>query len=52
LLGIEKDDKERMQAQWSRNYQFFDAPVGLLFTNNRIMRQGGLLDYGMFLQKS
>ena len=42
----------RMQAQWSRNYQFFDAPVGLLFTINRIMRQGGLLDYGMFLQKS
>jgi len=36
-----------MQAQWVRNYQFFDAPVGLFFTINRIMRQGGLLDYGM-----
>jgi nitroreductase len=50
LLGIEKGDKERMQAQFSRNYQFFDAPVGLFFTINRIMRRGGLLDYGMFLQ--
>jgi nitroreductase len=50
LLGIEKGDKERMQAQHSRNYQFFDAPVGLFFTINRVMQQGSLLDYGMFLQ--
>jgi hypothetical protein len=29
-LEIEKGDKERMQAQFSRNYRFFDAPVGLI----------------------
>ena len=50
LLGIEKGDKERMHAQHSRNYRFFDAPVGLLFTINRVMQRGSLLDYGMFLQ--
>ena len=50
LLGIEKGDKEKMHAQHSRNYRFFDAPVGLLFTINRVMQQGSLLDYGMFLQ--
>lgn len=50
LLGIEKGDKERMHAQHGRNYSFFDAPVGLFFTVDRVMREGSLLDIGMFLQ--
>lgn len=50
LLGIGKTDKERMHAQHGRNYQFFDAPVGLIFTIDRVMQQGSWLDYGMFLQ--
>jgi nitroreductase len=50
LLGIGKTDKERMHAQHSRNYAFFDAPVGLMFTIDRDMQQGSWLDYGMFLQ--
>jgi nitroreductase len=50
LLKIQKGDKQRMKAQHSRNYRFFDAPVGLFFTVNRVMQQGSLLDYGMFLQ--
>jgi nitroreductase len=50
LLGIEKGDKDRMKAQHSRNYHFFDAPVGLFFTIDRVMQKGSLLDYGMFLQ--
>jgi nitroreductase len=50
LLGIEKTDKARMHAQHSRNYDFFGAPVGLMFTIDRAMRQGSWLDYGMFLQ--
>jgi nitroreductase len=33
-----------------RNYRFFDAPVGMIFTIDRIMEQGSWLDYGMFLQ--
>jgi nitroreductase len=50
LLGIVKGDKARMHDQHGRNYRFFDAPVGLVFTIDRILRQGSWLDYGMFLQ--
>jgi nitroreductase len=50
LLGITKGDKQRMHAQHARNYRFFDAPVGLLFTIDRVLGEGSLLDYGMFLQ--
>jgi nitroreductase len=50
LLGIGRTDKERMQAQHGRNYVFFDAPVGMIFTIDRILEQGSWLDYGMFLQ--
>ena len=50
LLDIAKTDKARMHAQHRRNYEFFDAPVGLIFTIDRVMRQGSWLDYGMFLQ--
>lgn len=50
LLGIGKSDKEKMHAQHQRNYRFFDAPVGLMFTVDRVMGRGSLLDMGMFLQ--
>jgi nitroreductase len=50
LLGIGKADKQRMHSQHGRNYRFFDAPVGLIFTIDRILEQGSWLDYGMFLQ--
>ncbi len=50
LLGIARTDKERMHAQHRRNYRFFGAPVGLMFTIDRLMRQGSWLDFGMFLQ--
>jgi nitroreductase len=50
LLGIQKENKEAMHQQHARNYTFFDAPVGLIFTIDRIMGQGSWLDYGMFLQ--
>lgn len=50
LLGIAKGEADRMHAQHQRNFRFFDAPVGLLFTLDRVMGQGSLADYGMFLQ--
>ena len=50
LLGIQKGDALRMHEQHARNYKFFDAPVGLIFTVDTIMEQGSWLDYGMFLQ--
>jgi nitroreductase len=50
LLGIGKTDKEKMHQQLQRNFKFFDAPVGLMFTVDRGMGRGSLLDYGTFLQ--
>ncbi len=49
LLGIGRADKARMHAQQRRNYEFFGAPVGLMFTIERVMQQGSWLDFGMFL---
>jgi len=50
LLGIGKGDKDRMHHQHQRNYRLFDAPVGLMFTVDKVMGRGSLLDFGMFLQ--
>ncbi len=50
VLGIAKGDKAAMHAQQQRNFKFFDAPVGLMFTIDPVMGRGSLLDYGMFLQ--
>ena len=49
LLGIGKDDKAAMKAQTARNFLFFDAPVGLIFTMDRRLGQGMFIDYGMFM---
>lgn len=49
-LGIARGDRERTAQQLARNYLFFDAPVGLIFTVDRDMERGSWLDYGMFLQ--
>ena len=50
LLGLGRDNKAGMHAQHGRNFTFFDAPVGLIFTIDRVMQQGSWLDYGMFVQ--
>ena len=50
LLGIGKADKDKMHEQHQRNYRFFDAPVGLMFTVDRVLGRGSLVDYGAFLQ--
>ncbi len=50
VLGLGKGDKAGMHAQHQRNFRFFDAPVGLMFTLDTVMGRGSLLDYGMFLQ--
>ena len=49
-LGIGREDKDRMHAQHARNFAFFDAPVGLVFSIDRDLEKGSWLDYGMFLQ--
>jgi len=50
LLGISKGDKERMKLQHARNFRFFDAPVAMIFTIDRIMQTGSWLDFGCFYQ--
>lgn len=50
LVGIGKGDKEKMKAQHRRNYEFFSAPVGAVFTIHRDLNIGSWLDYGMYLQ--
>lgn len=50
LLGIGKGDRDKTLAQHRRNFQFFDAPVGMIFTVHRELATGSWLDYGMYLQ--
>ncbi|WP_020395135.1 nitroreductase [Thiolinea disciformis] len=50
LLGIGKGDMDKTRAQHRKNFEFFGAPVGLIFTIDRRMGKGSWLDYGMFLQ--
>lgn len=50
LLGIAKGERDKMHAQHQRNFKFFDAPVGLMFTLDKVMGRGSLVDYGMFMQ--
>ena len=50
LLGIAKGDREATARQHGRNYEFFGAPVGLIFTIDRGLGQGSWLDLGMFMQ--
>jgi nitroreductase len=49
-LGIARGDRARMKAQLGRNYLFFDAPVGLIFTLDRRLGLSAWLDLGVFLQ--
>ncbi|MDI6026872.1 nitroreductase [Corticibacterium sp. UT-5YL-CI-8] len=49
-LGIGRRDVDRMREQHDRNFVFFDAPVGMIFTIDRRLNQGSWVDYGMFLQ--
>jgi nitroreductase len=49
-LGIMRGEAAKMKAQHRRNFQFFDAPVGMIFTIHRRLATGSWLDYGMFLE--
>jgi nitroreductase len=49
-LGIGRGDREKSKAYRARNYNFFGAPAGLVFTIDRKLERGSWLDCGMFLQ--
>jgi nitroreductase len=50
VLEIDRDDAISRYRQTSRNYRFFDAPVGLIFSIDRCLTKHSWLDFGLFLQ--
>ena len=49
-LGIDRADMAARARQTGRNFLFFDAPVGLIFTIDAALTKHSWLDYGLFLQ--
>ena len=49
-VGGERVEVRRLDHFVAGRGQAFGAPVGLIFTIDRVMQQGSWLDYGMFLQ--
>ena len=49
LMGIKKGDFEATERQRRRNYEFFGAPVGMIFTLDEDLEMGSWLDLGIFL---
>lgn len=49
-LGIDRADMAARARQTGRNFQFFDAPVGLVFTIDGALTRHSWLDCGLFLQ--
>ena len=48
-LGVARDDRAGRDAQFERNFQFFDAPVALIVTMAHDMGSGCYMDLGMTL---
>ncbi|KAJ7471070.1 nitroreductase [Mycena latifolia] len=49
-LGIDHNDLGARTIVISRNYEFFNAPLALIFTINSELRQGSWMDLGHFMQ--
>jgi nitroreductase len=49
LLGVAKGDFDGTQQARLRNYEFFGAPVGMIFTLDEDLEIGSWLDLGIFL---
>ena len=50
LLGIAKGDRAAARAWQDRNFNFFGAPVGLIFTLDRRLAIASFIDLAMFMQ--
>ena len=48
-LGVSRDDRAGRDAQFERNFHFFDAPVALVVTLEHGFGSGGYMDLGMTL---
>jgi nitroreductase len=49
-MGIERDDKLGRARAMLANYDFFDAPVGLIVTVHRLVDRNGWGHVGCFVQ--
>lgn len=49
-LGISREDKASRLGQFAKNFEFFGAPVGLIFSIDRSMQPGQWADLGMYMQ--
>lgn len=50
ILDIAKDNKLAMHEQQLKNYQFFNAPVGLFFTTHKALEAGAKMAIAMLMQ--
>ncbi len=50
LAGVKKGDREAADRVANKNFEFFGAPVGMIFTISDILEVGSWLDYGCFIQ--
>ncbi|WP_456751262.1 nitroreductase [Bradyrhizobium sp. USDA 4461] len=48
--GVERSDKESRRRDVARQFMFFGAPVGLIFTMDRKLVPASFICYGAFLQ--
>lgn len=48
-LGVAREDRAGRDAQFERNFRFFDAPVALIVTMAHGFGSGGYMDLGMSL---
>ncbi|MBR0898976.1 nitroreductase [Bradyrhizobium tropiciagri] len=49
-LGIPREDKQARLKQFAKNFEFFGAPIGLIFAIDRQMGLGQWADLGMYIQ--
>jgi len=51
LINVPRGDTAGMQRQFRRNFDFFDAPVGMILCVERRMGAGQWIDCGIFLDQ-
>ena len=51
LLGVPRGDAAGMLKQFRKNYEFFDAPVGMILSVEKRMGNGQWIDCGIFLDQ-
>ena len=50
VLGIARDEKEKRQAQWEKNFLWFGAPTVFFVCYDKRLTQGSFIDLGGFMQ--